>query len=109
MTETIFEPQRQDLELAMILDALSDPIRLRMVAELHARGEAACGTVLVDIPKSTRSHHLKVLREAGVTRTRMEGTERIVRLRYDCVEARFPGLLTSVLASLKMMPAKVRP
>ena len=70
-----------------------------MVAELHARSEAICNTLVPEMPKSTRSHHLKVLREAGVTRTRADGTERHVRLRYDCLNARFPGLLDSILAA----------
>lgn len=70
-----------------------------MVAELHARREAICSTLVPEMPKSTRSHHLKVLREAGITRTRADGTERHVRLRYDCLNARFPGLLDSILAA----------
>jgi DNA-binding transcriptional ArsR family regulator len=94
-----FEPAREDFELARVLYALSDPIRLRIVAELHLLGEVPCGIVAADLPKSTRSHHLKVLREAGITRTRFEGTERRTRLRYDCLEARFPGLMKSVLAT----------
>jgi len=99
MQETIFEPEREDLELASVLAALSDPVRLDIIAELHRRGEAVCSTLVPGIPKSTRSHHLKVLREAGVTRTRVEGTERHVSLRYRCLEARFPGLLQSVLSA----------
>jgi DNA-binding transcriptional ArsR family regulator len=99
MATTVFEPDRDDLKLADVLAALADPVRLRMVAEMHRTGETRCGDVMTDIPKSTRSHHLKVLREAGVTRTRIEGTERYSRLRYACLEARFPGLLASVLES----------
>jgi DNA-binding transcriptional ArsR family regulator len=95
----LFEPARENLELPRVLYALSDPIRLGIVAELHRLGEVPCGTVAADLPKSTRSHHLKVLREAGITRTRFEGTERRTRLRYQCLEARFPGLLQSVLAA----------
>lgn len=97
--EGIVEPAREELELPVVLAALSDPQRLAIVAELHACGEAVCNTLNPGIPKSTRSHHLKVLREAGVTRTRLEGTERHVRLRYDCMNARFPGLLDSVLSA----------
>jgi DNA-binding transcriptional ArsR family regulator len=97
MQESIFEPGREDLDLASVLAALSDPVRLDIIAELHRRGEAICSTLVPDIPKSTRSHHLKVLREAGITRTRIEGTERHVSLRYTCLEARFPGVLQSIL------------
>ncbi len=98
MADAIYEPEPAAIELGSVLDALSDPMRLRMVAELHARGEVICRTLgPAEMPKSTRSHHLKVLREAGLTRTRVEGTERHVRLRYTCLENRFPGLLESVL------------
>jgi hypothetical protein len=38
-----------------------------------------------------------VLREAGVIRQRHEGTSRLNSLRRDDLEARFPGLLDTVL------------
>ncbi|MFG3658668.1 ArsR/SmtB family transcription factor [Streptomyces sp. NPDC047706] len=44
------------------------------------------------VAKSTLSHHLKVLREAGVTQTRQEGTRCYVTLRRETLDARFPGL-----------------
>ncbi|MHB8620628.1 MAG: hypothetical protein ACYDAG_13825 [Chloroflexota bacterium] len=46
------------------------------------------------------SHHFRVLREAGVTRTRVEGAHRYVTLGRADLDARFPGLLDAVLASL---------
>jgi DNA-binding transcriptional ArsR family regulator len=49
------------------------------------------------VAKSTLSHHFKVLREAGITYTRANGTHRLMSLRKDDLEDRFPGLLTSVL------------
>jgi hypothetical protein len=42
-----------------------------------------------------------VLREAGVTLTTIEGRSRVVRLRRDDLETRFPGLLPSVLAAVR--------
>ena len=97
--DSLNQPAESDIQLSALLDALSDPQRLAIVAELHERGESVCSTLLGDVPKSTRSHHLKVLREAGVTWTRLEGTERHVRLRYESLARRFPGLLESVLAA----------
>ena len=94
------QPPEEQIELAAVLDALGDPQRLAIVAELHRRGESVCSLLCPALPKSTRSHHLKVLRESGVTWTRLEGTERHVRLRYDSLGRRFPGLLESVLGSL---------
>lgn len=54
-----------------------------------------CGEVssALDLPPSTSSYHLRLLREAGVTRTRAEGTVRLVSLRRDDLDMRFPGLL----------------
>ncbi len=94
------EPGAGELELAAVLAALSDPVRLKIVAELQARAEVPCGTFDVPVARSTLSHHLRVLREAGVTRTRIDGVERFVRLRTEDLEARFPGLLPSVLAAV---------
>ena len=97
----VLQPGAPAIQLPGVLAALSDPIRLAIVAELHERGEVACGTLHLDVVKSTRSHHLKVLREAGVTWTRIDGVERYVKLRYDCLEERFPGLLASILAATR--------
>ncbi len=102
---TLFHPNPEAIQLAEILAALSDPIRLAIVAEIHSRGEVCCGSLHLDIVKSTRSHHLRVLREAGVTSTRLDGVERYVKLRYDCLEERFPGLLAAVLAAARTASA----
>jgi DNA-binding transcriptional ArsR family regulator len=93
----IFQPATEDLDLTTVLQALGDPVRLQIVRVLAADGERACGTVELGVSKATRSHHLKTLREAGVTLTRIEGTHRYVSLRHDDLEARFPGLLDAVL------------
>src|SRR3954451_14936968 len=93
------EPCADDLSLAAVMAALSDPVRVTIVRELSARGESACGTFELGVSKATRSHHFKVLREAGLTRTRAEGTHRYVTLRRSDVDVRFPGLLGAVLSA----------
>jgi DNA-binding transcriptional ArsR family regulator len=90
-------PDTDALELAKVLEALADPIRLQIVAAL-ARGERPCGSFPLPVSDSTRSYHLRILRDAGVTRTRVSGTQRLVSLRHDDLERRFPGLLRAVLA-----------
>ena len=92
-------PDREDLDLPAVLHALSDPVRLEIVAALAGSGEQACGLLALPVSDSTRSHHLRVLRDAGVTATRVVGTRRLVSLRREDVDARFPGLLDSVLAA----------
>jgi DNA-binding transcriptional ArsR family regulator len=98
--EAIAHPQRDEIELSGVLHALSDPVRLRIVAEL-ATGDGAytCGSFALPVTKSTCTHHFKVLREAGVIHQRQQGTTRLNTLRRDDLEARFPGLLATVLAA----------
>ena len=86
-----------DLDLATILHALSDPIRLRIVVELSDEAEHTCGSFNLPIAKSTCSHHFRVLREAGVVAQRIDGKCRFNRLRREQLEERFPGLLDAVL------------
>jgi DNA-binding transcriptional ArsR family regulator len=100
------EPPIEDLSLATVMAALSDPARLEIVRVLAAVGERTCGTFDLGLSKATRSHHFKVLREAGITHTRAEGTHRHVSLRRDDLERRFPGLLPAVLsAAANAVPA----
>jgi DNA-binding transcriptional ArsR family regulator len=96
----IDKPAREDIDLGAVLHALSDPIRLQIVAALDSRAEACpTGSVEVPVSKSTCTHHFRVLREAGVVRQRPEGTTRLNTLRRDDLDARFPGLLDAVLAA----------
>src|SRR5919202_3991687 len=91
------EPLTEELKLATVMAALSDPARVAIVRALAADGERTCGSFELGISKATRSHHFRVLRESGLTRTRTEGTHRHVSLRRADLEARFPGLLGAVL------------
>lgn len=90
-------PGRDDLDLASVLHALSDPVRLGIVAELADGQERTCGSFDVSITKSTCTHHFRVLREAGLIRQRQQGTMRLNSLRRDDLDARFPGLLETIL------------
>lgn len=95
----LHHPEREAIELASVLDALSDPVRLAIVTELAREGEKPCGTVDLDVAKSTASHHFKVLREAGIIHVRQEGTQRCLSLRRQDLDARFPGLLRAILGA----------
>jgi DNA-binding transcriptional ArsR family regulator len=89
-----------ELEMTAVLHALSDPQRLRIVRELAASEEPlACGSFALDVGKSTRTHHFRVLREAGLIEQRREGTRKLSVLRRAEVDARFPGLLDAVLSA----------
>ena len=91
-------PDRSELDLAAVLHALSDPMRLRIVRELATdEVERTCSSFNLPIVKSTCTHHFKVLREAGLIRQRVVGTKKVSSLRRDDIDARFPGLLEAIL------------
>ncbi|MEA2410524.1 MAG: hypothetical protein QOC77_1085 [Thermoleophilaceae bacterium] len=91
-------PERDEIDLAALLHALSDPVRLGIVCSLREAGdERRCGSFDAPVTKSTLTHHFRVLREAGVIVQRQEGTARLSRLRSDDLEARFPGVLDAII------------
>lgn len=61
------------VEMAATFKALSDPVRLRLLSSVasHAGGEACVCDVSkgVELTQPTISHHLKVLRDAGLLRS----------------------------------------
>ncbi|MER5203663.1 helix-turn-helix transcriptional regulator [Streptomyces sp. NPDC002825] len=93
-------PDLSEIGLQQVLDALVDPVRRRIVAELYAAGEdLACGTIELPVSKSTATHHFHVLREAGLIRQHYVGTSRMNTLRREEFEERFPGLLRAVVGA----------
>ena len=91
-------PNPEDLTLERLLYALSDPVRLEIVRCLAGVAEATCGELDGGRPKSSMSHHFRVLREAGLVQTRNVGTTHMNSLRHEVLESRFPGLLANVLS-----------
>ncbi|MFC6089735.1 ArsR/SmtB family transcription factor [Saccharothrix lopnurensis] len=89
-------PDVANIPLSTVLSALADPVRLRIVAELARSGGIVCGQFDVPVGMSTLSHHLKVLREAGVLRVTPQGSYRTHELRHEEMERRFPGVLESI-------------
>ena len=101
-------PDRSEITLTGVLFALSDPERL-VIAQQLVDGPldmAACSVTDPAMPKSTRSHLMKVLREAGVIRNEPNGRRRLLTLRRDDLDARFPGVLDAVLEAAEPLPAE---
>src|SRR5688572_31937847 len=92
-------PEREELSLISVLAAMADPIRVGLVRVLSDGIERGWGELRAPVAKSTLSHHLRILRDAGLTRTRQEGTRCYVTLRREDLQTRFPGLLPAVLAA----------
>jgi len=102
----LYHPDRDEIELAGVLHALSDPHRLHIVRLLA--GEDApvpCGSIKLDVSKSTATHHFRVLREAGVIQQSPTGTTKLTTLRRADLDARVPGLLDAVLAASPALAA----
>ncbi len=87
----------EEASLERVLHALSDPVRLRIVAALAEKGESSCGSFDVPVTKSTCTHHFRVLREAGIIRQRQVGTRRLNELCRAELDSSFPGLLDTIL------------
>ncbi|EME64228.1 ArsR/SmtB family transcription factor [Amycolatopsis decaplanina] len=101
MSSTLPQPAVDEIEIVPVLQALADPVRLELIRALRSNpSPRSCAITEYDVEISapTLSHHWKVLREAGLTTTFVEGRTRWVELRTEDVHARFPGLLDAVLA-----------
>ncbi len=94
-------PRVDELDLAAVMHALSDPMRLRIVTGLAAGAPRTCKSFDLPVTKSTCTHHFRVLREAGVIHQRLVGTTRLNSLRRSDLEQRFPGLIDSVLSAMR--------
>ncbi|WP_201200623.1 ArsR/SmtB family transcription factor [Pseudomonas sp. S37] len=90
-------PNSEDLVLERLLYALSDPVRMGIVRHLAGVAEASCGELDGGRPKSSMSHHFRVLRDAGLVHTRNVGTTHMNSLRSEMLDERFPGLLECIL------------
>ncbi len=95
--KVISHPGTQELDLAKVLQALSDPVRLMLVCMLAAEKDLSCNALCLGRPKSSMSHHFKIMIEAGLLRVDIVGNTHRNNLRLNDLESRFPGLMLSVL------------
>ncbi|EDY44398.1 ArsR/SmtB family transcription factor [Streptomyces sp. SPB074] len=92
-------PSVEEFDFQTVLKALSDPLRYHVVATLVRQPrdiERTCTSFGLPVGKSTRTHHFRILREAGLVRQVDRGNSRSARLRREDIESRFPGLLRLV-------------
>jgi DNA-binding transcriptional ArsR family regulator len=103
---TLPHPSTDQIDLATVLAVLGDPTRLSIVGYLARKeGEPVnCSGFLDLASKTSLSYHLAKLREAGVTRTELRGTNRFISLRRADLDQRFPGLLDSIIPSAMKLP-----
>jgi DNA-binding transcriptional ArsR family regulator len=90
-------PAAEEFVLERLFAALSDPVRLHIVRHLSTVTAATCGELDGGRPKSSMSHHFRILREAGLVKTEVMGTAHLNTLRRAELNARFPGLIDAIL------------
>jgi DNA-binding transcriptional ArsR family regulator len=77
----------EDITLQGVLEALTDPVRRSIVRQLaHSEREMVCGSFEMNVTWSTRTHHFKVLRHAGIIWQHYEGTQKMNALRRHDLE-----------------------
>ena len=86
-TEPLTIPERD--ELAIRFKALADPTRVAIINSLSAADEVCvCNlTATFDLSQPTISHHLKILRDAGLVESSRRGTWAYYRLVPEAITA----------------------
>ncbi len=80
-----------------VFNALSDPIRLEIVAYLRDGEKCVCEIVPhLNLIQPLVSRHLKILKDAGIVRCRKDGTKRI----YSIVDQRINAVVDALTPEL---------
>lgn len=95
-------PDLSEFDLSAVLHALADTNRRSVISQLAQEPigtEQFCSDFGMPWAPSTRTHHFRVLRQAGLIWQRDVGNGRMTKLRRDDMDMAFPGLLDAVLAA----------
>lgn len=100
----LYHPKLDEITVEGILYALSDPVRVGIVAQLFQSACAQnCSMFLnmqdTPLPKSTLSQHFRILREAGLIRSERKGVELHNSLRCTELKQKFGGLVETILSA----------
>ena len=110
----LVHPSVEDISVEAVLHALSDPVRMTIFAQLAQQADCSrnCSAFLTvnhkEIPKSSLSQHLKILREAGLIRGERRGVEMHNTSRCAEVDSRFPGLIASIVSAYEIQSSAPR-
>jgi DNA-binding transcriptional ArsR family regulator len=103
MPRPIHHPASDDISIAAVLYALSDPVRAAIVRELTKMPQGMNCTEMnqrlgLKMAKSSCSQHYRILREAGIILSERKGVELFSKVRTQELSAKFPGLLRAILS-----------
>lgn len=95
MTKTTPLVSTEEDHYLELFSALSEPLRVRIVALIAGRDELGCTALEKALPvsKSTISYHVKILSRAGMVDVRKEGRYYFYRLRRDVFDYYLPHFL----------------
>ncbi len=101
----VYHPPMSEVSVQGVLFALSDPVRVRIFAELVGAEGRNCAAFLnianIPLPKSSLSQHFKVLREAGLIRSERNGVELKNFTRCDELKKKFGELIPTILQAYR--------
>jgi len=109
----LYHPSLNEITVPGILYALSDPVRVRIYAEL-AQADCAmnCSAFVsngnLKLPKSTLSQHFKILREAGLIRSERKGVELKNSTRCQELKKKFGPMVVAILQACQKEANKSR-
>ncbi|MDI5965415.1 helix-turn-helix domain-containing protein [Streptomyces sp. SL13] len=92
-------PDLNAIGMAAVFSALAHPARARIVESLLTRDDwtaGNCASFNLPLSRSSLTHHLRVMSDAGLVIQRDHGNRCEVVLRKEELDARFPGLLDLV-------------
>jgi DNA-binding transcriptional ArsR family regulator len=102
----LYHPSLEEITVQGILYALSDPVRVRIYAELaQADNSMNCSAFVFNgdlkLPKSTLSQHFKILREAGLIHSERKGVELKNSTRCQELKKKFGPMIVGILQAYK--------
>jgi DNA-binding transcriptional ArsR family regulator len=97
-------PNAKDVTVEGILYAFSDPVRVKIYAEIASSDcSRICSNFLEFdnkiLPKSTLSHHFRILRESGLIRSERRGVEMHNVTRCDELKERFGPMIEQIVGA----------
>jgi DNA-binding transcriptional ArsR family regulator len=97
-------PDAGSITIQDVLAALADPVRRNIVCQLaEAVDHMPYDAFELSVGKSTKTHHFKVLRQAGLISQYYVGTSRMNILRRDDLDTIFPGLLHAIVNAARVL------
>lgn len=100
-----YHPPAEEIDLAAVMATLGDSTRLAILGHLDRQEgkPLMCSDFTALASKSNLTYHLGRMRDSGIIRLEKNGTCKMITIRRDDLDTRFPGFLDSVLKAAENM------